>query len=668
MHSLFTRIWYKPDRRFVCPRPPRRFPVLGGALLAALLLTAGSAAQPASVASAGELYVTLLHTSDEHSALLPEPLVEYRPDGPAPARGGIARLATVVERVRAHKAAAGEPVLLTSAGDYLTGSPFAWLALEGEAPELGLMVELGYDIVTLGNHEFDFGSDRLAQYLAAAGYPDAARRTALVAANTRPPPGHPLAERGIERTRLIELPNGLKVGFFGLLGRGAARFVTMAAPVEFADARAAAATAVEELRGAGAHVVVALTHSGVAEDRALARAVPGIDVILGGHDHRLFDEPLVEAGTPIVHPGAHLGQVVQLELGYDPQTGAVRVRNPQTGTPYLQPLDSTVEETAWMAERVEAYRQQLDRRFAEMTDGRVNAVDQTVVRSSFTLPARPPYTETGLGNFVTDALRQAAEGATGERVDFAFQANGVIRGDLVPGGSAWNQGEIVAYDLARVVGMGTGPDGRPGFPLVSVRLTGEEVRRVLEISTLLSGMLRNSYFLQVSGLRARYDPARAVWMRIPVRGTPIPSGRAVLSAHRVAGDTLLPLERGDTTLYHVVTDYYVASFLPMIGEVVPSFALVPKDRSGVPIDDIDRAIVRRDGQELKVWQAVFEFAAAQPPGPDGNARVPEYYAAGVGRLERARGTPLWLWPVVGLLLLLALLVALFRRRRSRRAA
>jgi 5'-nucleotidase / UDP-sugar diphosphatase len=117
-----------------------------------------------------------------------------------------------------------------------------------------------------------------------------------------------------------------------------------------------------------------------------------------------------------------------------------------------------------------------------------------------------------------------------------------------------------------------------------VWLTGEEVRRVLEISVLLSQLLRNSYFLQVSGLRARYDPRRAILFRVPLRGTPIPTGRAVLDAHAIAADgSALPLERGDDRLYHVVTDYYVASFLPMVGRMLPRLALAPKDRHGQPL-------------------------------------------------------------------------------------
>jgi 5'-nucleotidase / UDP-sugar diphosphatase len=630
------------------------------------VLALAGAAQEQARPSGGELRFTIIHTSDEHAALLPSPLVEYRPGEADRARGGFARLASFVEAVRAEKAAAGEPVLLTSAGDFMSGTPFSWLLLEGEAPELTLMAALGYDVVTLGNHEFDFGSERLADYLEAAGFPDAAARTAIVATNARPPAGHPLAERGIRRTHLVTLANGLRVGFVGLIGEGAARYAPAAAPVEFADAHEAAAEGVAALRRQGAQVVIAVTHSGLAEDRALARAVPGIDLILGGHDHLLPDELLAEAGTPIVHVGEYLQQVARLELAFDPDGGGLRIRNADAGVPWLVPLDHSVPESAWMAARVDAYRSQVERRLAVLTGGRVGDLGQTVARSGFTVPATPRTGEMPMGSFVADAMRAAAAAATGTPVDFAFQASGQVRGDLVPGASDWNRGAVSAYDLASTVGLGTGPDGAPGYPMVSVWLTGDEVRRVLEVSVLLSGLMGSSYFLQVSGLEARYDARRAVLGRIPVRGTPIPTGRAVLSAHRVHNGARVPLPRGDTALYHVVTDRYVASFLPMVGRVVPRFMVEPKAPDGSPVLDLDDAIVRRDGRELKVWQAVLEHAAAQPAGPGGEPWIAARYAAPEGRLMATRGMPLWLLPALAAVLLLMLpAVLLARRRRAR---
>jgi 5'-nucleotidase / UDP-sugar diphosphatase len=350
----------------------------------------------------------------------------------------------------------------------------------------------------------------------------------------------------------------------------------------------------------------------------------------------------------------------------------VRVRNGDTGTAYVVAVDASSPEDPAITARVELHRAQLDAVVARMTDGQFDRVETTVASSGFILRYGPPMQETTLGNFVTDAMRTAVERASGERVDFAFQANGVMRADLVIGTEPPRRGDIALYDLASAVGMGAGPAGDAGYPLVSVWLTGDEVRRVLEISVLLSELLRNSYYLQPSGLRMRYDPGRAVLFRVPFRGTPIPTGRAVLGAERETPRGYVPLERGDSALYHVVTDYYVASFLPMVGRMLPSLALVPKDRAGNAIAEIDDAVVLRDGRELKTWQAVLEYAMSQPPGGDGAPHIAAAYAEPQGRLQQARGFPLGVAAGGAVLLLLAAIAAaavlLIRRRSTGRAA
>ena len=611
------------------------------------------------------LGVTIIHTSDEHSAVLPSPLAAYSAGRLGETRGGFARLATLVANLRERRAAEGEPVLLTSAGDHTGGSPFSWLMREGEAPELSLMVEMGYDALTLGNHEFDHGPDRLAGALAAAGYPMAASHTAIVATNARIPADHPLASRGIARTHLDTLTNGLRVGYIGLMGRGAARVAPAAEPVEFTNVHRAAGDATAELRAAGAQLIVALTHSGMGEDRALARAVPDIDVILGGHDHRLMDRPVNEGETIIVHPGASLRQIVVLRLRVDPGSGEVLVVSDRVRSPYVVPLDgAAVPDDSAIARRVDALRARVEARIAELTGGRFSALDMTIAESEFVLGGGEDR-ESPLGNFVADAMRVAATDATGTRVDFAFQANGNLRDDVEPIRDGARAGEIVLHDLASAIGMGSARDGTPGYPLIAVWLTGEEVYRVLELSVLLSEVLGGSYFLQVSGLRARYDPGRAAWFRIPFSGIPIPSGRAVLSVERDSSGAWIPLERGDRRLYHVVTDRYVASFLPTVGQLVPQIAVVPKTADGTVIAEIDNATVMRDGRALPVWQAVLEFAAAQPANGDGLPVIPARYAAAEGRLVQVRGVPLWILPLLVLVGLVAAAALLIRRLVAR---
>lgn len=619
-----------------------------------------------------ERYLTILHTNDEHSALLPAPLADYDPEAPNPARGGFARLAGVVKAIRAAKAMDDEPLLLVSGGDYLGGSPFSWLAFEGLAPELSLMIELGYDVITIGNHEFDFGTDVLAEYFTAAGYPDAAGRTAVVAANVHPPEDHPMAAVGITPTCVKELHNGLTVGFFGLIGRDAVQVSPFPEPVSFSDQHTAAWKAVETLRQAGADIVIAVTHLGIDEDRDLARAVPGIDVIVGGHSHTPLDEPVLEGETIIVQSGSLLRNLGVLELAYNPGTGKVSVRNPESGQPHLVPLGHGAPADPDFSGKLDVYTAELDALVRRMTGGLVNRISDIVVYSDFNVPIYNGR-ESPMGNFVTDALRFAVEEALGEKVHFAFQASGPIRGGIVPGEMPYSRGQVSFFDLANLVGLGSGADRSPGFPVISAYFTAAEVKKILEISVFLSGYMGEDYFLQASGLRATYDPGRAM-LNLPFTDLPLPTARAVLAMEIYSGtgiqgrgdEEYTAMPERDDALYHVATDYAVATAIPLVGELVPYFALTPRDRDGNPVEVKDR-IVYRDGRELKVWQAVVEYAARQALDAAGHPRIAEYYAGTAGRLVEGKGIPLWVWPLAVMVVFTALVVLfiLYRRRRGK---
>ncbi|NLW16935.1 MAG: bifunctional metallophosphatase/5'-nucleotidase [Firmicutes bacterium] len=432
-----------------------------------------------------ELYFTLLHTNDEHSALLPLPLIDYDPTGKQGASGGFARLASTVKAIRARKQEEAEPVLLVSAGDFLTGSPFAWLALEQQAPELGLMLELGYDAITFGNHEFDYGSEALADYLQAAGYPQAGEQTPIIASNMVIPEEHLLTGVGIRQTHIKELANGLRIGFFGILGKKAAEYTPYAPPITFSDPIEAARAAVAELQAASVDVVIGLSHSGEVEEAALAAAVPGIDIIIGGHTHEALEQPLKVGETIIVQAGTQLSHLGMLEVAFDRVSGQVRLRNQQNGQPYLLPLNATVPYDPPYAQKVDQLAQQLDALLQRMTADRFEKMNQAILHTDFPVSDKPELAESAFGNFVTDAMRLVGEQVTGEKVDFAFQANGVIRGGLEPGTLPGREGQVSLFDLVIQVCMGSGPDGRPGYPLVSIYFTGEEVRRILEVAALL---------------------------------------------------------------------------------------------------------------------------------------------------------------------------------------
>ena len=626
-----------------------------------------------------ELYFCMLHTNDMHSELIPHsPAVDYRPGEENPATGGFARLTTAVDGIREGKREEGEPVLLLDAGDFLGGAPFAWLALDGYAAELTIMQKMGYDAVTIGNHEYDYGPDVLAQYLLQAGYPEAHQKTLVLASNMEAPSDHPLAAQDLyNKTGMFELENGLKVGVFGLIGKDAILSMGETEDMQFLDQHETARQMVDELGEQGADVIVALSHSGVDEDRELARKVPGIDIIVGGHCHTALFEPVLQGSTIIVQTG-FLGMYLgQLELAYNPNTGEVRMRNEENGRPFLIRIDSSFACDPEIDALVRAYALALNTCIEEVTGGDFDDVMSTVARSDFVLSNLPPLTETALGNFVTDAMRFVAQDFSGQRVDVAVQANGNIRNSIFPGTLEHSAGNISLYDILEATGVGRGLDGYPGCPIASVYLTGEEVRRMLEITILLQEFMGDSYFLQFSGLRYSYNPANAVLLTVPFVDLPIPTTRVVTGAGLYTGDGIQPvngegyifLKRGDEEFYHLVGDAYLLLFLPLVTDLLPQLGVVPKNADGepVPLDRIDELIIRHpDGRELKVWEAVLIYAAAQASGADGVPQIPDYYKDIAGRI-----TKVWTFPLAGwLLLILAAVVAgiicLVLRRRKRR--
>ncbi len=627
---------------------------------------------PGTTGSEKEYYFTILHTNDEHSALLPSPFVDFHPEEKDPTVGGFARLSQLVNEIRAVKGGEGEPVMLISAGDFVGGSPYSWLIVDGEAPELSIMQQIGYDVVTIGNHEFDYGDEALSRYFQAAGYPEASGKTAVVSSNLNIPAGHPLANVGIKDVLVVTLDHGLKLGYFGLLGSDAGELAAKKDPVAVIEPIAAASLAVETLQEMEVDVIIAVTHAGLEEDRALAGAVPGIDVIVSGHCHTALHEPILVGNTVIVQSGIRLQYLGVLELAYSPDDGSVRVRNKESGRPFLLAIDDAITIDPVISETIDIYTEKINDRVRQLTGGLINHITESIFYSDFILRAGPPLQEAPFGNFVTDAMRLVVEEKTGEKVDFAFQANGVIRGDVVPGVMDYSLNRVSFYDLASTIGLGDGYDNNPGYPLVSVYLTGDEIYRVLELTAILSEFFGDTFFMQTSGLRYTYDRDRAILFRAPLLNLPVPSFRAVLEVEQFIGSGLQgdnpaeyrPITRGDDTLYHVVSDYYVLSFLPLIEERLPFYTVDPKNSAGEPTAIKEGIIYSGDG-ELKLWQAVVEYALSQPSGEDGIARVPDYYSTTSGRINQTQAFPLLVWPALALLFLALVMVLLLRRRRSK---
>lgn len=599
---------------------------------------------------------TLLHTSDEHSVFTPLPAVDHHSESDNPAVGGFARLSSLVNQIREEKGE--EPVLLLSAGDYVGGSPYAWLILEGYAAELELMQAIGYDAATVGNHEFDYGPEILADYYLRAGYPEAHDQMPVVISNLNIPDQHVLHQAHLPENTILELDNGLTVGIFGLLGRTAYSVAPMAEPVTISDPLAIAQQQADKLRDAGADIVLALSHSGMQEDMELAEKVDNIDIILGGHDHVQTAEPKILNNTILLHSSYYLQYLGFLELSYDTQTQTLSVVNSENNTPYQIALDHTVAEDLVMADKVAQYTQRLNDFVTAFSDSTFTDVYEHILYADYPVKKHAPMTETTIGNFVADAMRLQTEKVLDEKVHLAIQANGVIRGDIVPGTMEWSENKVSFIDLVTISGLGSGPDRKAGYPLVSVYLTAEEMYNVLEIGSLLSQLMGDTYFLQISGMKYTYDPGKATWLTIPFLDLPVPAYRSVKDAYIYTGqgiqqeDEYTLLERDSDQLYHLVADHYLTSFLPMIGEILPRLKLVLKDKNGNPLE-LDQTIVYNKEKEFKVWEAVAGFATSFPEGEKGIAVLSDDYKEVQGRIIEDKGVPLYVWSYTGIVAVVA---------------
>ena len=289
----------------------------------------------------GRVHLRILQTTDLHMQLMP---FDYATDRAAPGTG-LAAAATLIARLRA---AAGN-TLLFDTGDLLQGTALGdYIALErglapGEVhPAIAAMNALGYDAITPGNHDFDFGIDFLCRALDGARFPAvsanlAHRLGADAAADCTLFAPYALLDRAFTDAGGARHP--IRIGVIGFAPPPL--FRPGAQPhrdgVQARDIVAAARAWVPRLRAAGADLVIALAHTGIGaaahspgmENAAIPLArVPGIDALLAGHTHALFPGPAFAgwpgldaaagtiAGVPAVlsgSHGAHLG-VIDLEL------------------------------------------------------------------------------------------------------------------------------------------------------------------------------------------------------------------------------------------------------------------------------------------------------------------------------------------------------------------
>lgn len=438
-------------------------------LVVAMCVGHGAAAQPHAPAgrAAKPVTVTLVHLNDVYEILPVE----------GGKSGGLARVATVVRQLKK----AQSPLLVTLGGDYLSPSALGTAIVDGQPLAGRQMVDVlnatGVDWATFGNHEFDVSEAAFRAHLAQA-------RFRLVSANVTDAGGQPFS--GVSTSAIVPVRAAGRTVRIGLIG------VTIDANrkgwVRYREAIEAARAEVEKLRGR-TDAIVALTHLSLAQDAEFVNAVPGIDLVLGGHEHEnwlMYRGPFV----PIVKADANVRSIAVVTLRF----GAPGAR-PEVAA-RLQRIDDTIA----AAPDVDAVAKQWVERGFEAFRRQGFTPEAVVATSTEPLDGRESTVRNRPGK-LTDLIAAALAHEAGT-VDVAIFNGGSIRiDDVLP------PGPITEYDIIRVMPF--------GGKTVKASFDGELLARVLETGMNNEGL---GGYLQTWGVRRD----NGVWL---VQGKPIEPSR-----------------------------------------------------------------------------------------------------------------------------------------------
>ena len=378
--------------------------ILSLVLALAMMLCAFAPAMAESL----EGKLVILHTNDIHGRAVA--------DADA---FGYARIAALKKNLQAQ----GAEVLLVDAGDFSQGTPLVNLGYGANA--ITFMNAAGYDVVTLGNHEFDWGSDNMEQNMAKAEFAVVCANLTRAADGSLVFPGNKVYETAIG-----------KVGIFGL---DTPETMTKTHPdkvkgISFAQGEelfAVAQAQVAELEAAGCDLIVCLGHLGEDDESTgnrsidLLEKVTGIDLFIDGHSHTVIDGGVMNGETLRVSTGNYaeaIGYVVAEKVTNEDETTSI-----------------SLKADLWTVEEHDSWLVAIDEEVATIVNTINDAVEAELAASFAKTEVlldgnRAPGVrtqETNLGDFAADAILWAAKQAIGEdKVDAAVTNGGGIRATI----------------------------------------------------------------------------------------------------------------------------------------------------------------------------------------------------------------------------------------------
>ncbi len=368
--------------------------------------------------------------------------------------GGIERITTLIRQIRQEST---HPVIVLSSGDDLMGRYFHQFNGKAIYQLMGLA---GYEVVSLGNHEFDRGPGVLAEALESVDFTtlcsDLVVQDTVMAGKCQP--------------YLVREYQGMRIGFFSLMTQEFP-VVTLTGGVQIKPDPAKTAQAmVQTLKEQGAQLIIAVTHIGSDKDLELAARVEGIDIIFGGHSHSYMKAMATVNHTLVVNGGEKGRALVRLDLAFDNHGRPISSSAEYT----LIPVTSDIEPELNVAVRLTQHRKQLP---ATTVIGETE--EEWDLRSSV-LRTR----ESAVANMITDMIR------TRFATDIVFLNSGSFRGD-----SKYPPGPVTDTMIAAIDEF--------EFTVFLMRMQGKFVQQILEHSAALRG---HGGFLQGSGIRYVLEP------------------------------------------------------------------------------------------------------------------------------------------------------------------
>lgn len=339
--------------------------------------------------SAEEVRLFLVHTNDIHGHL-------EATEGTI-SSGGFVRVATVI---RTLKASFPGQVLVLDAGDLALGTPVSGLFFG--IPTAECMQSVGYDAIAIGNHEFDWGQEAMARFLEATGASILCANLISSADGSHPYSPSVVLEKG-----------GARLAVVGLVAPDTPTRTPEACTrgLTFQPTVPAMQRALADLPPVDA--VLALTHIGEKEDRALARAIPNLDLIVGGHSHTALQEVVVENGVPIVQSGCYCQFVGVMEVVVDTEADRLKIVSY-----HLVPVDLSIPPDPKVQAIIDGYSEKV----RPILDREIGQVSSEVINT-------PPAgaLDRPLGDLISDILKSEAG------TELALYNRGGVRGTMPAG-------------------------------------------------------------------------------------------------------------------------------------------------------------------------------------------------------------------------------------------